>query len=165
MARTHSSKAKKRLTARRIAVIGAALAATALTFEPTRTPGRPKHTSILTGEKWLKELLAGNDDCFYEQLGVSKFIFRRLLQELQLCCGLCNSRHISADEQLAIFLHFAQTSLSSRMLQERFQRSGDTITRYFFNSDHLKPVYVSSRYIHVLTKNSFTASSIASMSN
>ncbi|KAF8187944.1 hypothetical protein K438DRAFT_1490367, partial [Mycena galopus ATCC 62051] len=39
------------------------------------------------------------------------------------------TKYVSADEKLATFLHFARTGTSNRMLQERFQRSADTIHR------------------------------------
>ncbi|KAI9447358.1 hypothetical protein BJY52DRAFT_1127464, partial [Lactarius psammicola] len=48
--------------------------------------------------------------------------------------GLCNTRHVSAEKQLAIFLHYACHGLSNRALQERFQRSRDTITKYDHSS-------------------------------
>ncbi|KAF8171128.1 hypothetical protein BJ912DRAFT_832054, partial [Pholiota molesta] len=45
-----------------------------------------------------------------------------------------DGKYVSANEQLAIFLHFARTGASSRMLQERFQRSGETISKQVFKS-------------------------------
>ena len=51
------------------------------------------------------------------------------LQELKLQHGLSDSKYVCAEEKLAIFLHFAQTGASSRMLQERFQRSSETISK------------------------------------
>jgi hypothetical protein len=65
----------------------------------------------------------------YEQLGMVKHVFRKLCAELQLQHGLSDGKYVSAEEKLAIFLHFARTGASSRMLQERFQRSGETISK------------------------------------
>ena len=59
-------------------------------------------------------------------------VFHQLSNELQTHCGLSNSKYVTADEQLAIYLHLARTGLSSWMLQERFQCSGDTISKYIF---------------------------------
>ncbi|KAJ6576149.1 hypothetical protein DFH09DRAFT_838794, partial [Mycena vulgaris] len=78
----------------------------------------PMHTSLLTGEIWLKELLAGHTGRFREQLGVGKQVFHRLSFEFQAYGGLVSTKYVSADEKLAIFLHFARTGCSSRMLQE-----------------------------------------------
>ena len=88
----------------------------------------PVRTSILTGELWLAELYA-SPVRMYEQLGMAKHVFRKLCTELQMHHGLSDSKYVSAEEKLAIFLHFARTGASSRMLQERFQRSGETISR------------------------------------
>jgi transposase len=52
-----------------------------------------------------------------------------LLLELQIHAGLLHSKHICAEEQLAIFLHIAKTGKSVREIQERFQHSPDTISR------------------------------------
>jgi hypothetical protein len=89
----------------------------------------PMHTSILRGEDWIKELLTGNDSRFYNQMGVQKHVFRRLIEELRQKTSLDNTKHVSVEEQVAIFLHVAITGQSNRKLQERFQRSGDTISR------------------------------------
>ncbi|KAJ3979372.1 hypothetical protein F5890DRAFT_1392350, partial [Lentinula detonsa] len=40
-----------------------------------------------------------------------------------------DSRHVSAAEQLAIFLYFVRQGGSQQQLMERFQRSADTISR------------------------------------
>jgi len=89
-------------------------------------------TSILTGQLWLDELLQGHPLRFHEQMGMGRHVFRQLSQELQLHNGLQNSKHVTADEQLAIFIYLARTGQSSRMLQERFQRSGDTISTHVY---------------------------------
>jgi hypothetical protein len=84
---------------------------------------RPMHTSILTGQRWLEELLNGHSTRFYNQLGMKKHIFCRLLSELQVKSGLCNMKHVKAEEQLAIFVYLCRTGSSSRLLMERFQCS------------------------------------------
>lgn len=86
-------------------------------------------TSILSGQMWLDELLAGHPERFREQFGMSKYAFQVLSRELQLHGGLVNRRHVMADEQLATFLYIARTGSSTRILQERFQRSPSTIGR------------------------------------
>ena len=89
----------------------------------------PQHTSILSGQHWLDELLGGHDGRFHNEIGMQKFVFRRLLTTLEMCTGLRGTQHVSAAEQVAIFLHFVCRGLSNRALQERFQRSGDTIMK------------------------------------
>jgi hypothetical protein len=43
--------------------------------------------------------------------------------------GHTNSRHVSLEEQLSIFLYTCVTGLAVRHVGERFQRSNDTISR------------------------------------
>ncbi|KAI9442812.1 hypothetical protein BJY52DRAFT_1108867, partial [Lactarius psammicola] len=63
------------------------------------------HTSRLSGQQWIAELLSGHDVQFYNELGMQKFVFKRLLTMLEQCASLSGTCHISASEQLAIFLH------------------------------------------------------------
>ncbi|KAF8259158.1 hypothetical protein EI94DRAFT_1497920, partial [Lactarius quietus] len=65
----------------------------------------PVHTSQLRGQDWLNELQLGHDGRFYNELGLNKHIFQRLLDVLSRDAGLRMTQHISAKEQLAIFLH------------------------------------------------------------
>jgi hypothetical protein len=65
---------------------------------------------------------------------MAQHVFLRLLFELQAFSGLVNTKFVSAEEKLAIFLHFARTGCSSRNLQERFQRSAETVTKYLSTS-------------------------------
>lgn len=87
-----------------------------------------KNTSKLSGQEWVEELLDGHSKRFYNALGMNKHVFRQLLQEL-IEAGLHDTRYVTAEEQLAIFLHLAVTGLAQRHLEERFQRSPDTISK------------------------------------
>lgn len=109
-------------------ILAVAVVAALVTVATTSTPKTPVRTSILTGQRWLAELYA-SPVRMYEQLGMAKYVFRQLCTELQLQHGLSDSKYVSAEEKLAIFLHFSRTGASSRMLQERFQRSGETISK------------------------------------
>lgn len=93
---------------KKVAAFGAALAAIAASvyFDEIHVP-RLMRTSILTGQLCLHELLQGHLLCFHEQMGMSQHVFRQLSQELQLYSGLKNSWHVTADEQLAIFVYLA----------------------------------------------------------
>jgi hypothetical protein len=89
----------------------------------------PLHTSILSGNQWIQELLDGHEERFYNEMGMSVTIFTQLLDLLVTEGGLRDTRYVTAREQLAIFLHYARRGLSNRALQERFQRSADTISK------------------------------------
>jgi hypothetical protein len=62
-------------------------------------------------------------------MGMNKHVFQELLHEL-LKVGLHDTRYVSAEEQFAIFLFLAVTGLPQRHLEECFQRSPDTISKY-----------------------------------
>ena len=106
------------------------LAATNVTLSyVSRFEKLPQHTSRLSGQQWVDKLIAGHDERFYNELSMQKFVFKRLLAVLGQNGHLLETRHVSTSEQLAIFLHYARRGLSNCALQERFQRSGDTIAK------------------------------------
>ncbi|KAH9030802.1 hypothetical protein EDB84DRAFT_1255222, partial [Lactarius hengduanensis] len=65
----------------------------------------PVHTSRLSGQQWLDELVGGHDRRFHNEMGLHKHVFRKLVLVLGRDAGLAHTRHVSAEEQLAIFLH------------------------------------------------------------
>jgi hypothetical protein len=88
---------------------------------------QPFHTSALTGRAWVRELLHGHPGRIRISLGVSKDVFRKLILTVRQM-GMSDSRHVTLEEQLAIFMHGCVTGLTIRHLAERFQRSNDTIS-------------------------------------
>ena len=89
---------------------------------------QPYHTSILSGEGWVQELLNGHPKRIQCELGVTKHVFNQLIRELQ-SMGHTRSRYVSLEEQLAIFLYTSVTGLTVRHVGERFQRSNATISK------------------------------------
>ena len=71
----------------------------------------PYHTSILSGYAWLQELLQGHPECICTELGVHKDVFHALVRELQ-SMGHGDTRYMTLEEQLAIFLYTSATGLS-----------------------------------------------------
>ncbi|KAI6146177.1 hypothetical protein BKA82DRAFT_105942, partial [Pisolithus tinctorius] len=71
---------------------------------------QPYHTSCLSGEDWVLELIAvshtkaGHPECIHCKLGMHMEVFQQLIVALQQL-GLKNSRFISLEEQLTIFLY------------------------------------------------------------
>ncbi|KAJ8579202.1 hypothetical protein M405DRAFT_754802 [Rhizopogon salebrosus TDB-379] len=55
-------------------------------------------------------------------------VFVELISELRTI-GHSDSKFVSLEEQLAIFLYTSVTGLSIRHVGERFQRSNETISR------------------------------------
>ena len=98
----------------------------------------PYHTSVLTGEAWVLELLAGHPRRIRCELGVHHHTFAALIAELR-GMGHTNSRNgVSLEEQLAIFLYMSVTGLTIRHTGERFQRSNETISRHVFFHLHCR---------------------------
>jgi hypothetical protein len=88
----------------------------------------PYHTSILTGEGWVMELLSGHRNRIRCELGVSHDVFAALISELR-DMGHGNSKYVSLEEQLSQFFFIcAVTGLTIRHAGERFQRSNETMS-------------------------------------
>ncbi|KAL4365176.1 hypothetical protein AHAS_Ahas07G0079900 [Arachis hypogaea] len=62
---------------------------------------------------------------------MEKDVFKRLYYNLETNYGLCASRRINAAEMLAIFLFVLGGENSNKSTKERFQHSGETISRKF----------------------------------
>ncbi|KAG0693027.1 hypothetical protein DFH29DRAFT_816807 [Suillus ampliporus] len=88
------------------AVIAITLAAASITQHhyAARYDKTPKNTSKLTSQQRLNKLLASHPQCFYDVMGMNKHVFQALLREL-IKHGLDDTRHVSAEEQLGIFLY------------------------------------------------------------
>jgi hypothetical protein len=87
----------------------------------------PYHTSALSGEAWVLELLNGHLKRIRCELAVHKHVFNSLIEELSTI-GLKPSRNVTSEEKLSIFLYKSVTGLSVEHVGERFQRSNDTIS-------------------------------------
>lgn len=89
----------------------------------------PHHTSILTGQGWVNELLDGHPNHIQTELGMPKHVFIALISEVR-DMGHNDSKYVSLEEQLAIFLYASITGLTVHHLGEQFQRSNETISKY-----------------------------------
>ena len=69
------------------------------------------HTSALTGEMWVLELLNGHPECIRNELSVHKHVFQNIIKDLCLF-GHQDLKVIMLKEQLAIFLYTCITGLS-----------------------------------------------------
>ena len=93
-----------------------------------RTSRIPYHTSILSRQGWVNELLIGHPRHIRVELGVEWDTFIFLVKAMQTL-GLQSSHHVLIEEQLAIFLYTAVTGLTSNHIGECFQHSTGTITK------------------------------------
>jgi hypothetical protein len=90
----------------------------------------PYHTSVLSGEAWVQELLARHPKRIWNELGLHRSTFTLLIKAIKApAVSLQSSCHVSIEEQLLIFLYTAVTGMSCTHIGEHFQRSSDTITK------------------------------------
>lgn len=86
------------------------------------------HTSALSGQAWVDELISGHPKRMQINFGMPLHVFTSLIIELRLL-GVTDGRRISLEEKLGIFLYTCLTGMGCRLVGERFQRSKDTVTR------------------------------------
>lgn len=111
---------------RLIIVLLVTLAVTIVTATVDRVP---YHTSALTGQAWVQELIEGHPERIHHELGLYRETFITLVHVLR-SLGHGDSRYCNLEEQLAIFLYTCRTSMSVRHVGERFQRSNETIAKF-----------------------------------
>lgn len=91
----------------------------------------PCMISSQTDNMWLIEVLEGNESCCHNMFKMEKRVFIMLLNDLVSNEGLKGSRNISPAEILGMFMYALGHGVGNRNVQECFQRSGKTVSRYF----------------------------------
>ncbi|CAN6560322.1 unnamed protein product [Malus baccata var. baccata] len=92
---------------------------------------KPCRTSSYTGYRWVMEVLIGHPIRCHEQFRMEQHVFKDLLETLKRDYGLKRIGDITLEEALAMFLNTLGHGHTNRMVQERFQRSGETVSRWF----------------------------------
>jgi DDE superfamily endonuclease len=116
-------------------------------FLPPTIP-QPMRTSSLSGETYVNEIInCRNPRRIQEVLRMKLEVFKFLCSELKAHGGLTPSRYVGVEEQVAMFLHAIAHSCSNREVQERFQHSGETVSRHFHSVlqalNRLVPRYIN----------------------
>ena len=88
-------------------------------------------TSPLSGRDYVAELLASssNERRMYEVLRMPRNTFLDLKNWMVTNAGLQETKKISVDQQLVMFIAIAGHRSTNREVQERFQVSGFTVTK------------------------------------
>ncbi|KAK2989299.1 hypothetical protein RJ640_026682 [Escallonia rubra] len=94
---------------------------------------QPLRSISPSGSGFMTELLNGPDDLCREMLRMDKHVFHKLCDSLRQRAMLRDTPGVSIEEQLAIFLNIVGHNERNRVIQERFQHSGETISRHFNN--------------------------------
>ncbi|XP_026417129.1 uncharacterized protein LOC113312604 [Papaver somniferum] len=89
------------------------------------------HDSILSGAAHVDEVLNGHDARCQDSFRMEKHVFLRLCDMLKEKELLRHSNGVRVEEKVAIFMLAVGHNERNRILQERFQHSGETISRHF----------------------------------
>lgn len=88
-------------------------------------------TSILTGRAYMQELLEGAEIQFREICRMNKYIFSLLCNEIKDLHQLKESTRVDTEEMVMMCIYILAKGASNRSAQDRFQHSGETISRRF----------------------------------
>ncbi|XP_012088403.1 uncharacterized protein LOC105647032 isoform X2 [Jatropha curcas] len=94
---------------------------------------QPRCSSSPSGSAFMTEVLDGPDDLCREMFRMDKHVFHKLCTTLRQRAMLRDTAGVMIEEQLAIFLNVIGHNERNRVIQERFQHSGETISRHFNN--------------------------------
>ena len=91
----------------------------------------PCRNSILTGYGHVQIILNGNSIICHQLLCMEQHVFRRLCMYFREKMLLKDSKYVTVEEQLAMFMMVIAHAHTNRVIQDRFQHSGETIHRHF----------------------------------
>ncbi|XP_050238396.1 uncharacterized protein LOC126687883 [Mercurialis annua] len=92
---------------------------------------RPDTNSSLSGSGYVQEILDGNPAHSLEMLRMKKEAFLALCQHFKAKGWLKNSRYISVEEKMAIFMFTLSQNHRNRAIKRRFNHSTQTVHNYF----------------------------------
>ncbi|KAH7850954.1 hypothetical protein Vadar_005108 [Vaccinium darrowii] len=92
---------------------------------------RPCRTSMLRGHDYVLEVLNGHEDRCHQNFRMKPQVFIGFCEALKVHANLKHSRYLTLQEQVCIFLLTIGHNERNRVVQERFQHSGHTISVYF----------------------------------
>lgn len=90
----------------------------------------------LTRRQHMSRILRNGQDYCVSYLRIDVGLFMYLTQLMCDTHLLVDSRHVSIEEQLAIFLHIVGHNTKNKTVRLEFLRSGETSSRYFNNVIH-----------------------------
>ncbi|GAV57467.1 hypothetical protein CFOL_v3_01004 [Cephalotus follicularis] len=96
-----------------------------------RLPRDRDNTSILSGNAYTLELLRGSDRQCIELMRMSREAYVRLCMHFRHRLWLNDSRYVSVEEKMAMFLTIIGHNERYVVIKRRFQHSSQTIHKYF----------------------------------
>jgi hypothetical protein len=88
---------------------------------------RARHASILSGKERLNEILEGHEKNCLVAFRMEPSIFKDITTFLREEHILCDTRGITMEEKLGMFLFMLSHNASYEDLQHEFKHSGETI--------------------------------------
>jgi hypothetical protein len=92
---------------------------------------KPCRTSSQTGYKWVMEILQGNPNRCKQNFRMEIYVFLYLCKELKENYHLRGTRKLTVEELVAMSLNTLGHEFGNRIVQEKFQHSGETVSRHF----------------------------------
>ena len=89
------------------------------------------HTSIRTGHQYMLELLNQHPDRMFNKICIYRLCFDMLIQVLRQQTGLQNSKYLTLEEHVMIFVYVISQQATNRMAMEDWQHFGSTISVVF----------------------------------
>jgi hypothetical protein len=91
----------------------------------------PCMVSYNTGMRWLNEVVQGHHQRCVNMFRMNATTLQTLCYDLETQYGLKPSRRTSVIEKVTMFLYTIALGATNRQVQERFQHSGETVSRNF----------------------------------
>lgn len=94
---------------------------------------QPRHSLSSNRPNYMTELMEGPEHACREMLRMDRHVFHKLCGIFRQRGMLRDTAGVSIEEQLGIFLNIIGHNERNRVIQDRFQHSGETISRHFNN--------------------------------
>ena len=114
-----------------IFILGTVVVEFAKNYYMSYIANEPCKTSFQIGYKWVMEILQGNPDTCKQNFRMEIYVFIYLCKELKKRYHLKGTRKLTVEELMAMFFSTLGHEFGNRIVQERFQHSGETVSRHF----------------------------------
>ncbi|WVZ99640.1 hypothetical protein U9M48_044906 [Paspalum notatum var. saurae] len=104
------------------------------------------HTSSLIGAKKVREILEGHESWCKSEFRMEPAIFKATANFHRRENLLHDTRGVTIEEQLGMFMYMISHNASNQMLQKAFQHSGETIHRKIFKVFDIVPT-LTQRFV------------------
>ena len=113
---------------------------------------RPEHTSEYTGAKKVKEILEGHENWCKSEFRMETRIFKETRNYLRREGLLRDTRGVTVEEQLGMFMYMISHNASNNRLKKAFQHSGETVHRHIRVVFNIIPT-LTYRFVKLPTSN------------